>query len=90
MGEVCPICNTHQPYVQAITVDGEPAQKADEILARRLKCGHVLGGSQYEAFKKSSHDIDLEAFNTVQAARQNAVDKKSALWQSLTAPKKEA
>lgn len=85
MGEECPICHTHQPYVAAITVDGTSAKKSDQILARRLACGHVLGGAQYEAFKKTSHDIDIAAFNAVSAAREEATNKKSALWQSLTA-----
>jgi hypothetical protein len=76
--------------IHAITADGTPAKKSDEILAYRLACGHTVGGEQYEEFQAESRKIEIAAYNAITAARDEAAAKKAALWKSLTTKAQEA
>jgi len=86
MGADCPICGLHGGFVQAITATGEMAKKSDEIIARRLSCGHVLGSTTYMQYRSQ-----LQALENAAAEKKLSIDEelktqKTALWSSVLKP----
>ena len=84
MGAVCPYCGTHQAFVVTITADGQGAEKASEVLGRKLACGHTIGGQHYTEFITQSTDIDLAAAKKIFDIQEAARAQKSGLWATLT------
>lgn len=88
MGVDCPQCGTHQAIVRNITADGESPKKASDVMARKLACGHVIGGEKYNEYVKKVNEI-----NTASAAQKQAIDdeassKKAGLWKAIAEPGK--
>ena len=76
----CPKGHGRQPVVHNITKDGAPAKRASDVLAKRLKCGCVVGGPEYDAFLSEVTKIESEEKTAIQAARKSAQDKKSKAY----------
>lgn len=85
MGVTCPICLTHQAVVRNITINGDPAEKATDVVARRLACGHVLGGEKYNEYILTVRDIEIDAATKKNEIDQAAYSKKAALWKGMDA-----
>jgi len=87
MGMLCPICLTHQAFKRSITVDGKGAERADQVIARELACGHVIGGEEYRKFLEAVWKIDRETTDKVIAIQETAKGKKAAAYKTLIAPR---
>jgi hypothetical protein len=70
-----------------ITKDGLGVTKADEVIAKRLGCGHVVGGEDYKTFVDESRKIEVAAMQEIQDAQKAASAKKAALWKGIQAKK---
>lgn len=76
--------------IQNITPDFAPTAKASEVVARKLACGCVVGGSEYEAFLQSIHEINAQEAIAVAAAKKAAADKRATAYQGLVVAKQGA
>lgn len=83
MGAICPYGCGYQPIQANITASGEPAFRASEVIAQRLRCGHVIGGEEYEEFMQSVKEIDREAYEKIQEIEKEARQKKAALAKEI-------
>lgn len=83
MAMECPNGHGRQNVVANITADGKPTPKAENVIARRLACGCVVGGKDYENFLKSVHDIEVEQSAAIENIRKDARNKKSAAYQAM-------
>ena len=83
MGMLCPICGTHQPFTRNLTVDGKPAVHSDDVIARELGCGHVIGGDSYREFMAACNKIDVTAAQRIVAIKNKAREDKAAAWRTL-------
>lgn len=83
MGILCPICGTHQGFVRNLTADGKPATHTDDVVARELACGHVIGGPEYRAYVDTVHRIDVDAAEKILAIKSKARDQKITAWRKL-------
>lgn len=90
MGMLCPECGTRQPVVANITADGVGARKAEDVIAHRLACGHVVGGEDYTEFINKAEAINQETRDSIQRIQARAKGKVAALWKNMSAESKEA
>ncbi len=90
MGAECPICGNWNAYTNAITATGEPAQKGKDIIARKLACGHVVGGAEYMAYREQVGQLERQAAEQRMRIDAELKRKKTALWASTIAPPQEA
>lgn len=90
MGMFCPECGTRQAVVANITADGVGARKAEDVIAHRLACGHVVGGEDYTEFIKQAEAIRQETQDIILKIRNRAKGKVAALWKNMSAESKEA
>lgn len=79
----CPNGHGRQNVLANITADGLPPKKAKDVIAKRLACGCVVGGKDYENFLKSVHDIEVEQAAAIEKIREAAKHKKSAAYQAM-------
>lgn len=84
MGVECPQCHTHQPVTKVITADGEPPKKATDVMAKKLACGHTIGGAHYNEYVKRVTELDTEVRNKIASIQEEAHTKKSALWATIS------
>ncbi len=82
MGMECPKGHGRQNIHVMLTADGRNPTKADQVMAYRLACGCVVGGEQYEKFKKAVNEIESEVSTTVRDLEENARQKKAAVYQA--------
>lgn len=78
----CPRGHGRQNIIVNITADGMPPKQANEIIARRLECGCVVGGEQYEKFKAAMADIEKDRVLGVQNLEEEARLAKEAVYQT--------
>jgi len=83
MGAECPNGHGRQNIVVLITADGSNPRKMSDVVAQKLACGCVVGGTEYEQFKAAAAKIDLERVNAIRAAEENARKKKAAAYQGF-------
>ncbi len=83
MGAICPYGCGYQPIQANITASGEPAYNAKEVIAQRLRCGHVIGGEEYEEFVQSVKEIDKEAYEKIQEIEKEAKNRKAAIAKEI-------
>jgi hypothetical protein len=90
MGMYCPECGKRQAVVANITADGVGARKAEDVIAHRLACGHVVGGEEYTEFIKLAEGIRQETQDAIMRIRNRAKGKVAALWKNMADEAKEA
>lgn len=90
MGMFCPECGTRQAVVANITADGVGARKAEDVIAHRLACGHVVGGEDYTEFINKADAIRQETRDSILRIQARAKGKVAALWKNMSAESKEA
>lgn len=76
----CPNGHGRQDVVYNITKDGLPARKAEDVLARRLRCNCVVGGEEYNEFLMNIQKIDEEEKAAFQALKRKTQEKKSKAY----------
>lgn len=80
MGMECPNGHGRQNVVRNITADGGDPVKASEIVAKKLACGCVVGGEDYEKFREAVEAIDLDRTNAVRKIEEAARKKKATAY----------
>lgn len=90
MGMFCPECGKRSAVVASITADGLGARKAEDVIAHRLACGHVVGGEEYTEFIKQAEAIRQETQDSILRIRARAKAKVAALWKNMSAEAEEA
>jgi predicted nucleic-acid-binding Zn-ribbon protein len=89
MGTKCPECGEHAAYISAITATGEQAKKPEDIIARKLSCGHIVGNTDYNEYRKQLAAIEEDEANKIRAIKTQGIKSRQAIWIAITAPKKE-
>jgi len=82
MGMICPECGERQNVVGHITVNGLPPKSADDVIAERLACGHVVGGADYEMLLDAVKRIDQKRAEKIEFANKEARNKKTAAYKA--------
>ena len=83
MSMICPECGKRSPVVGAITIDGLGARRSEDVIARRLGCGHVVGGEEYTRFLALRQEISIQARGEILKIEKRASSKIAALWVSM-------
>jgi len=83
MGAICPEGCGYQPIQQNITATGMPARKAEDVIAQRLRCGHVIGGEEYTDFLKEVNKINKDTHKRVTEIELSAKNAKAALAKKI-------
>lgn len=79
----CPNAHGRQNVVANITADGLPPRKPHDVVAKRLACGCVVGGAEYEQFLLAVHEIEKETAQRIEQLREIARNKKTAAYKGL-------
>ena len=82
MAKLCPQCGNRQNVVGHITVDGLPPKSADDVIAERLACGHVVGGEGYDELVAEVRRIDVEAVKDIEEIKLYARNAKTAAYKA--------
>ena len=82
MGMDCPECGTRQAVVGHVTVDGLPPKSADDVIASRLACGHVVGGEDYDELVATVRKIDARCAERILLAKKEARNAKTAAYKA--------
>lgn len=82
MGMDCPYCGTRQDVVGHVTVDGLPPKSADDAIASRLACGHVVGGEDYEELVAKVRNIDSRRAQRIELINKEARNDKAAAYKA--------
>ena len=84
MGTICPECKTHQPFVKTLTADQEPARKAEQVIARKLKCGHTVGGENFNRFQKALAELQTETAKRIAEIKDREQEEIGAMWAAIS------
>lgn len=84
----CPNGHGRQNVVQNITPNFAPTAKAADVVARKLSCGCVVGGEEYNAFLETVHKINSDEAIAVAAAQKASANKRSSAYKALLTAKK--
>jgi len=82
MGMLCPECGERKSVVGHVTVNGLPPKSADDVIASRLSCGHVVGGEGYDALVAEVQRIDVEKVKQTEAVKKWARNAKTAAYKA--------
>lgn len=82
MGMICPECGERVAVVGHITINGLPPKSAEDVIASRLACGHVVGGEDYEALVEQVRKIDLKKIEKIAFATKEARNAKTAAYKA--------
>jgi len=82
MGKLCPECGERQNVVGHITINGLPPKSADDVIASRLSCGHVVGGEGYDALVAEVQRIDVEKVKQIEDVKRWARNAKTAAYKA--------
>lgn len=85
MGMICPDCGTRQAVVGHITIDGLPPKSADDVIASRLACGHVVGGEGYDELVATVARIDKKRAERIQLVNKEARNEKIVAYKAHVA-----
>lgn len=86
----CPNGHGRQNVVLNITPDAATIARAKDVVAKKLACGCVIGGDEYEAFLEAIHRINLDEQKAIEAIRKANANKKAAAYRGMLKPTKEA
>lgn len=79
----CPNGHGRQNIIVHITPDNSNPRKASDVVARKLQCGCVVGGKEYEKFRAAAAAIDLDRTNAIQKIEEEARKKKGAAYSAF-------
>lgn len=83
MGAECPNGHGRQNVIANITADGSPANRPEDVIARKLACGCVVGGEEYTRFQEAVQKVADDEANALAAVRKSAQAKKAAAYQKF-------
>lgn len=84
MGMECPNGHGRQNVVLNITPNMTPTAKANDVVARKLACGCVVSGQEYQDFLTAVHKIDMDEQKAIEQIRKANASKRSAAYQGMT------
>lgn len=87
MGLECPNGHGRQNVVLNITPGMVPTAKASEVVAKKLACGCVVSGEEYQDFLTAVHKIDLDEQKAIEQIKKNNASKRSAAYQGMAKSK---
>lgn len=87
MGQICPVCQVHEPQVQCITADFGPAKKAGDVVAVKLRCGHVVGGPEIEKYRARVNKLAADRLLELQKLDEKYKKEVAAAWIEVSAGK---
>lgn len=85
----CPYGCGRKNVVVNITADGSNPDKASDVVARRLACGHVVGGEEYEKFAAIVAKIDLDHRTAIRNIDEDARSQKGAAYAAFVSRREE-
>ena len=83
MSGECPNGHGRQNFVANITADGLPPKRSQDVVARRLDCGCVVGGDEYTAFQVAVQKATEDEAVAIQAIHKKTQDKKAQAFKSF-------
>lgn len=86
----CPNGHGRQNVIQNITPNFAPTAKASDVVAKKLACGCVVGGEEYNSFLETVHAINAEEAVAVAAAKKACSDRRATAYKGLLAAKQGA
>jgi len=86
----CPNGHGRQNVVQNITPNFAPTARAADVVAKKLACGCVVGGDEYNAFLQTVHQINAEEALAIAEARKASAQKRATAYKGLVAANKGA
>ena len=86
MGMECPKGHGRQNVILNITPGMTPTARAKDVVARKLACGCVVAGEEYQNFLTAIHKIDVEEQQAIEQIRKNNTSKRSAAYQGMLKP----
>jgi hypothetical protein len=86
----CPNGHGRQNVVQNITPNFAPTARAADVVAKKLACGCVVGGEEYNAFLANVHQINAEEAVAIAAIKKGASDRRATTYKGLVAANKGA
>ena len=89
MGRICPECKTHQAFVKTLTADQEPARKAEQVIARKLACGHTVGGKMFNKFQKALAELQHQTAERIAEIKDHEQQEIGAMWAAISASTKD-
>lgn len=79
----CPNGHGRQNVIVNITADASNPRKAADVVAKKLACGCVVGGEDYEKFREEAARIELERVEAIKAIEEKARKQKGAAYNSF-------
>jgi hypothetical protein len=86
MGMECPNGHGRQAVILNITPDAASTARARDVVAKKLKCGCVVGGEEYNEFLEAIHRIDTEEQLAVEKLRKANTNKRAAAYKGMLKP----
>lgn len=83
MGLECPYGCGRVRVAVYLTADGSNPKKMSEVVAYKLTCGHVVGGEDYEAFRKISQEADTIRATEIRKIEEETRMKKATAYQEF-------
>ena len=87
MGLECPNGHGRQNVILNITPGMTPTAKADEVVAKKLACGCVVSGEEYQDFLTAVHKIDVDEQKQIEQVKKQNASKRSAAYQAMAKAK---
>lgn len=86
----CPNGHGRQNVVQNITPNFAATARAADVVAKKLACGCVVGGEEYNAFLETVHKINAQEAVAVAAAKKVTAEKRATAYKALLSANKGA
>lgn len=83
MGQMCPICKTHQAQIKVFTSTLDPAWSAADVVAVELACHHKVGNEEYMEYQKLALKIKMAAEEQIIALREKTTSELGAAWEKV-------
>lgn len=83
MSMECPNGHGRQAVVLNITPDASATAQAKDVVARKLACGCVVGGREYNEFLAALHDIDVEEQARIERIRNKTAELRAAAYKGM-------
>ena len=90
MGMECPNGHGRQNVVLNITPDMKTTARIDEVVAKKLACGCVVGGEEYQAFLEEIHNINVQEQKSIEQLRKQNASRRAAAFKGLQKAKQGA
>lgn len=84
----CPEGHGRQNVIVNITADGSNPIKMSDVVAKRLACGCVVGGEEYEQFRQATAEIEVERQTAIKKINEVARKKKGSAYKNFVALKR--